>query len=99
MPSHAINLGTRKSTPTVLRGQGHFCHLHPRNQEVYGPLRRPGHPWAILYEPQQTMVLQVAPNVEGAPMAPLLIQDQNLFANRPNQLVEILILMIRRILT
>ncbi|KAH0781679.1 hypothetical protein KY290_001277 [Solanum tuberosum] len=75
-----------KSEGTWIRGR--FYHLRPRNQEVYGPLRRPGRPRAVLYEPQQTMVLQVAPNVEGAPIAPLLFQDQNLFANHPNQLVE-----------
>ncbi|KAG5632831.1 hypothetical protein H5410_004548 [Solanum commersonii] len=34
------------------------------------------------------MVLQVVRVVTRAPIPPLLIQNQNLFANRPNQLVE-----------
>lgn len=88
LPALYLQLGTRKSTPTVLRGHGHFYHLRRRSQTVYGPRRKPGRPRAGLYEPQQTMVLQVAPVFEGSPISPLLIQDQNLFAARPYQLVE-----------
>uniref|UniRef100_M1DGQ7 C2H2-type domain-containing protein n=1 Tax=Solanum tuberosum TaxID=4113 RepID=M1DGQ7_SOLTU len=81
-------LGTRKSTPTVVRGQGRFYLLRPRNQVFYGPHRRRGRPRAVLYQPQQAMVLQVPRAVARASIAPMLIQDQNLFANGPNQLVE-----------
>uniref|UniRef100_M1DY37 C2H2-type domain-containing protein n=1 Tax=Solanum tuberosum TaxID=4113 RepID=M1DY37_SOLTU len=86
LPNLYRQLGTRKSTPTVLRGQGRFYRL--RNPMVYGPRRLPGRPRAVLYQPQQAMVLQVPHVVAYARIAPLLIQDQNLFANRPNQLVE-----------
>ncbi|KAH0781832.1 hypothetical protein KY290_001430 [Solanum tuberosum] len=34
------------------------------------------------------MVLQVPCVVARAPIAPMLIQDQNLFSNLPNQLIE-----------
>ncbi|KAG5632522.1 hypothetical protein H5410_004239 [Solanum commersonii] len=77
-----------KSTPTVLHGQGCFYRPRQRNQVVYGPQRLPGHARAIFYQPQQAMVLQVARVVECAHITPLLIQDQSLFANRANQLVE-----------
>ncbi|KAK6797072.1 hypothetical protein RDI58_004773 [Solanum bulbocastanum] len=70
----------------LLRGQGRFYRL--RNPMVYGPRRLPGRPRAVLYQPQQAMVLQVPHVVASARITPLLIQDQNLFANRPNQLVE-----------
>ncbi|KAG5632393.1 hypothetical protein H5410_004110 [Solanum commersonii] len=45
-------------------------------------------PRKVLYQPQQAMVLQVPRVIARALIAPLLIQDQNLFADRPNQLVE-----------
>ncbi|KAG5605777.1 hypothetical protein H5410_027269 [Solanum commersonii] len=38
-------------------------------------------------QPQQAMVLQVPRDVAGAPIAPLLIEDQNVFSNHPNQLI------------
>ncbi|KAG5632837.1 hypothetical protein H5410_004554 [Solanum commersonii] len=72
----------------MVRGQGQFYLPRPRNQVFYGPHKRRGHPRAVLDQPQQAMVLQVPRAVARATIAPLLIQDHYLFANRPNQLVE-----------
>ncbi|KAG5632834.1 hypothetical protein H5410_004551 [Solanum commersonii] len=58
------------------------------SEEFYGPHRFPRHPCAVLYNPQQAMVLQVLCVVGREPISPLHIQDQNLFASRPSQLVE-----------
>ncbi|KAH0781736.1 hypothetical protein KY290_001334 [Solanum tuberosum] len=88
LPALYGQLGTRKSTTTVLRGQGRLYRTRLRNQVVYGPLSLPGRPQEVVYQPQQAMVFLVALVVKRAPIAPLLIQDQNLFANHPNQLVE-----------
>ncbi|KAK4737652.1 hypothetical protein R3W88_001349 [Solanum pinnatisectum] len=88
LPALYRQLGTRKSTSTVLRGQGCFYHSRSRNKFFYGPRRLPGCRRRVLYQLQQSMVLQVSCVVARALIAPLLIQDQNLFSNRPNQLVE-----------
>uniref|UniRef100_A0A3Q7F303 C2H2-type domain-containing protein n=1 Tax=Solanum lycopersicum TaxID=4081 RepID=A0A3Q7F303_SOLLC len=86
IPDLYRQLGTRKSTPTVLRGEGNFYRL--RNPVVYKPRRLPERPWAVLHQPQQAMVLQVPHVVTSERITSLSIQDQNLFANHPNQLVE-----------
>ncbi|KAG5632833.1 hypothetical protein H5410_004550 [Solanum commersonii] len=88
LPTLYRQLGTRKLTPIVLRHQGCFYSPHPKNQMFYGTHKLPGRPHVVLYQPLQAMVLQVLRVVAHAPIAPLLIQNQNLFANRPNQLVE-----------
>ncbi|KAG5632835.1 hypothetical protein H5410_004552 [Solanum commersonii] len=85
LPTLYRQLGTRKTNPIVLHHQECFYHPHMRNQMFYGPRRLPGCTRAVLYQPQQAMVLRV---VARAPIAPLLIQYQNLFANRPSQLVN-----------
>ncbi|KAG5632836.1 hypothetical protein H5410_004553 [Solanum commersonii] len=88
LPTLYRQLGTRKSTPIVLRHQGCFYRPHMRNQIFYGPRRLLGRPCAVLYQPQQAMVLQVLRVVACAPIALLLIQEKNLFVNSPSQLVE-----------
>ncbi|KAG5632832.1 hypothetical protein H5410_004549 [Solanum commersonii] len=49
LPALYRQLGTRMSTPIVLRHQGCFYRPHPRNQMFYRPRRLPGRPRAVLY--------------------------------------------------
>ncbi|KAH0717574.1 hypothetical protein KY285_013605 [Solanum tuberosum] len=47
LPTLYDQLGSRKSTPTVVRGQGRFYRPRTRNPIVQGPQRFPGCPQSI----------------------------------------------------
>ena len=90
LPALYSQLGKRKSTPTVLPGQGRFYRPRPRNPVVQGPRRLPGRPRSILNQSQQPKVLQALRVAAPAPVpvTPPHIQDPNLFDNHLNQLVR-----------
>ncbi|KAJ8545207.1 hypothetical protein K7X08_017790 [Anisodus acutangulus] len=64
-PALKRHLGNRKSTPTVLRGQGRFYRFRLRKPMV-GPRRLPGRPRKII-DPSENAMVRVPPRPRGHP--------------------------------